>query len=51
MEARREGGDLDQYLGLVKTSLGVFERILPQEFLEAITSERVIASQPGSFFG
>jgi hypothetical protein len=48
---RVEGGDLDQHLALVKTSLGVFERILPQEFLEAITGERVVATQPGSLFG
>jgi hypothetical protein len=48
---RVEGGDLDQHLALVKTSLGVFERILPQEFLEAITGERVVATQPGSFLG
>ena len=48
---RVEGGDLDQHLALVKTALGVFERILPEEFLEAITGERVIASQPGSLFG
>lgn len=48
---RVEGGDLDQHLALVKTSLGVFERILPQEFLEAITGERIVAAQPGSFWG
>jgi hypothetical protein len=47
---RVEGGDLDQHLALVKTALGVFERILPQEFLEAITGERVVAAQPGSFW-
>ena len=48
---RVEGGDLDQYLGLVKTAIGVFERILPQEFLESITGERVVATQPGGLFG
>ncbi len=48
---RVEGGDLDQHLGLVKTAVGVFERILPQEFLEAITGERVVATLPGGFFG
>ncbi len=47
---RVEGGDLDQHLALVKTTIGVFERILPQEFLEAITGERVIATQPGGLF-
>jgi hypothetical protein len=29
---RVEGGDLDQHLALVKTALGVFERILPRNF-------------------
>ncbi len=48
---RVEGGDLDQHLALVKTALGVFERILPQEFLEVITGERIVAAQPGSFWG
>jgi len=48
---RVEGDDLDQHLVLVKTSLGVFERILPEEFLEAITGERVVVTQPGSIFG
>jgi hypothetical protein len=48
---RVEGGDLDQHLALVKTALGVFERILPQEFLEVITGERVVATQPGGLFG
>jgi hypothetical protein len=48
---RVEGGDLDQHLALVKTAIGVFERILPQEFLEAITGEHIVASQPGSLLG
>ena len=47
---RVEGGDLDQHLAIVKTAIGVFERILPQEFLEAITGERIVAAQPGSFW-
>ncbi len=34
---RVEGGDLDQHLAIAKTAIGVFERTLPQEFLEAIT--------------
>lgn len=46
-----EGGDLDQHLALVRTAVGVFERILPQEFLELITGERIVAAQPGSFWG
>jgi hypothetical protein len=48
---RVEGGDLDQHLALVRTAIGVFERILPQEFLESITGERIVAAQPGSFWG
>jgi hypothetical protein len=48
---RVEGGDLDQHLAIVKTAIGVFERILPQEFLEAITREHIVAAQPGSFWG
>ncbi|MFA7340984.1 MAG: hypothetical protein WC028_29640 [Candidatus Obscuribacterales bacterium] len=45
-----EDGDLDQYLTLVKTTLAVFERTLPQLFLESITDEQVLAVQPGSLF-
>jgi hypothetical protein len=48
---RVEGGDLDQFLSIVRTSLSVFERSLPQEFLETITGERIIAVQPGSLLG
>ncbi|MGO9545796.1 MAG: YaaC family protein [Rhodomicrobium sp.] len=47
---RIEGGDQDQYLTLVKTALAVFERILPEVFLETIIGERVQVRQPGSFF-
>ncbi|MBU6453405.1 MAG: hypothetical protein KGS72_16615 [Cyanobacteria bacterium REEB67] len=46
-----EGGDLDQYLTVVKTTLAIYERSLPQLFLESITGERVIAVQPGGLFG
>ena len=48
---RVEGGDLDQYLTIVKTALSVFERSLPQLYLETITGERIVAVQPGSMFG
>jgi len=47
---RVEGGDWDQHLALVKTALGVFERLLPEEFLESIIGERIHTSQPGSLF-
>ena len=48
---RVEGGDLDQYLTIVRTSLAIFERTLPQLYLETITGERIIAVQPGSLLG
>lgn len=47
---RVEGGNEDQYLALVETSLTVWERLLPELFLESITGERVRTAQPGSFF-
>lgn len=46
---RVEGGDWDQHLALVKTTLDVFERVLPQEFLESITGEKVYSRLPGGF--
>jgi hypothetical protein len=45
---RVEGGDWDHHLALIKTTLGVFERLLPQQFLESILNESVYARQPGS---
>ncbi len=47
---RVEGGDWDQYLALIRTTVAVFERLLPQEFLEAISDQQIHASQPGSLF-
>ena len=47
---RVEGGDEDHYLALVKAALAVWERILPEHFLESIAGERVHTAQPGSFF-
>jgi len=46
---RVEGGDWDEHLSLVKNALGVFERVLPEQFLESIIGERIHATQPGSF--
>jgi hypothetical protein len=46
---RVEGGDWDEHLSLVKSALGVFERLLPEQFLESIIGERIHASQPGGF--
>ncbi len=44
-----EGGDEDQYLALVQTSLTVWERILPEHFLQSIAGETVHTAQPGSW--
>lgn len=46
---RVEGGDWDQHLALVKMTLDVLERQIPQEFLESITGEKVYSKLPGSF--
>lgn len=45
---RVEGGDWDQHLSVMRTVLDIFERILPQQFLESISGERVHTSLPGS---
>ena len=45
---RVEGGDEDQYLALVQASLAVWERLLPEHFLESIAAETVHTAQPGS---
>lgn len=45
-----ENGDDDRYLALIKASLDVWERMLPEHFLESITNMRIHAKQPGSFF-
>jgi len=47
---RVEGGDQDHNLAVIKTLLTVYERHLPQEFLEQIIDERISAVQPGSMF-
>jgi hypothetical protein len=46
---RIEDGDENQYLALVKTALSVWERLLPEEFLESIAGEQVYTAQPGSW--
>ena len=45
---RIEREDEDQYLALVKASLAVWERVLPEHFLESIAGESVRTAQPGS---
>ena len=47
---RIEGGDQDHHLALVKASLAVWERLLPEHFLENITGETVRTAQPGSWY-
>jgi hypothetical protein len=46
---RIEDGDENQYLALVKAALSVWERLLPEEFLESIAGEQVYTAQPGSW--
>jgi len=46
---RIEGGDEDHYLALVRASLTVWERVLPEHFLESIVGEGILTAQPGSF--
>ena len=46
---RVEGGDEDQYLALVQESLAVWERLLPEHFLQSIAEETVRTAQPGSW--
>ncbi len=48
---RVDGGDEDQYLALVRASLTVWERVLPEHFLESIAGEAVHTRQPGSWMG
>ena len=45
-----EGGDQDHYLALVQESLAVWERLLPEHFLESIAGETVRTAQPGSWW-
>ena len=46
---RIEGGDEDHYLAIVKAALAVWERVLPEQFLESVAGERVHTAQPGSW--
>lgn len=48
---RVQEGDLDQFRALIEAFLEVAERVLPEEFLETITSQKVHANQPGSLYG
>ncbi|MCF9004954.1 YaaC family protein [Pseudomonas syringae] len=46
---RVEGGDWDEHLTLVKMTLDIFERVLPEQFLESITDQRIYSKVPGTF--
>ena len=46
---RVQEGDLDNMRALVEAFLASVERILPQQFLESVTGEKVSVHQPGSF--
>jgi hypothetical protein len=47
---RIQEGDLDHLRALIEAFLAAVERILPEQFLESITGERMSVAQPGSFF-
>ena len=46
---RVQEGDLDHLRVLVEAFLFVVERILPEQFLETVSGQRVYAKQPGTF--
>lgn len=47
---RVQEGDLDQVRVLIEAFLATAERILPHEFLEKITGQKVFVKEPGSFY-
>ena len=47
---RVQDGDLDHMRVMIEGFLAVVERILPEQFLEKISGQRIFAKQPGSFF-
>lgn len=47
---RIQEGDLDHLRALIEAFLAAAERILPEQFLESVTGERMSVAQPGSFF-
>ena len=49
MWRRVEGGDTDEYLAIIKAALTVWERVLPEQFLENIVDESIYTAQPGSW--
>lgn len=47
---RVQEGDLDHMRVLIEAFLAAAERVLPEQFLEKVTGQRVFAKQPGSLF-
>jgi hypothetical protein len=47
---RVQEGDLDQMRVLIEAFLAVVERVLPEQFLEKVTGQRVFAKLSGSFY-
>jgi hypothetical protein len=47
---RVQEGDLDHMRVLIEAFLAIVERVLPEQFLEKVTAQRVSAKQPGSLF-
>jgi hypothetical protein len=47
---RVQEGDLDHLRVLIEAYLAVVERVLPEQFLERISAQRVFAKQPGAFW-
>lgn len=48
---RVQEGDLDHMRALIEAFLAVVERVIPEQFLEQVTGQRVVAAQPGSLYG
>jgi hypothetical protein len=46
---RIQEGDLDHLRALIEAFLAAVERILPEQFLESITKEKMSVAQPGSW--
>ncbi len=46
---RVQEGDLDHLRVLIEAFLVVVERVLPEQFLETISGQRIYAKQPGTF--
>jgi hypothetical protein len=46
---RVQEGDLDHLRVLIEAFLAIAERILPEQFLESVSGQRIYAKQPGGF--